>query len=63
LRGEGKAATGLVLRVGAGGMTPATERALPRRADFSLAVCPERLPSGCATPLGAPKGCPEDQDP
>lgn len=40
--------TGLMLWVGAGGMTPDTERALPRRADFREAVCLEHLPSGCA---------------
>lgn len=43
-------------------MTPVVGRALTERVDFRKAVCPKRLPSGCAggraTPPEASKGCP-----
>lgn len=59
--------TGLMLRVGAGDMTPVVGRALTERVDFRKAVCPKRLPSGCAggcaTPLEAPRDARGGQDP
>lgn len=67
LEGEGKATAGFMPWVGGGGTAPDVERALTRRVDFCLAVCPKHLPWGCAggsaTPSEAPKGCLVGQDP